>query len=263
MKEGERITEEIIVNYYEVDGGWICFKVKAGEQIFDGRFSEVFDPLLDFKRWLEAIAIGVQQTSFEFDPEGNEILFDFKRVCWDREVFTIGEPYDDGVVFLKANVDRKQVVKAFYLGLVNFAKSDIYKPEEWEVEYVKERLCKALDISEDELAHQMLDMDRNELKKFLFNADPIYSISFPEAKDKNEEFNLFAKSVVEGEESVEGCEKVETPMEWNIPSNYDYWSSEKKKELITECLNEKTEGFRGMKLSEFQSNLIGKYLYEE
>ncbi len=263
MKKGKKITEEIIVDYYEVDGGWICFKVKAGKQVFDGRFSEVFDPLLDFKKWLEAIAIGVQQTSFEFDPEGNEILFDFNRICWDREVLTIREPYEDGDIFIKANVDRKQVVKAFYMGLVNFSQSDKYKPEEWEVEYFKERLCKAMDISEDKLVNQMLDLDRQELMQFLFNADPIYSISFPEAKDKNEEFNLFAKSVVEGKESVEEFERVETPMEWNIPNDYDYWSSEKKREFIIECLNEKTEGFSGMKLSEFQSNLIGRYLYEE
>ncbi len=256
-------TEDITVDFYEVDAGWICFKVKVGEQLFDGRFSEVFDPVMDFKKWLEAIAIGVKQTSFDFDPEGNDIKFDFERVCWDREVLTISEPYEDGEVYIKANVNRRQVVKEFYMGLINFSKSDKYKPAEWEIEYLKERLCKIMEISEDKLINQMLELDRNELKKFLFNADPKYYISFPEAKDKNEEFNLFAKSVIEGEKSVEEYGKVETPIEWNIPDDYDYWFYEKKKELIIESLNERTAGYNGVKLSEFQSVLIGRYLYEE
>lgn len=259
----EAHTERINVDFYKADAGWICFKVKVGEQIFDGRFSEVFDPILDFKKWLEAIAIGVQQTSFDFDPEGNDIKFDFKRVCWNREVLTICEPYEDGEVFIKANVNRKQVVKEFYMGLINFSKSDKYNPTEWEIEYFKERLCKILKISEEELVNQMLELDKDELKELLFNADPMYIISFPDAKDKNEEFSIFVKSVFEGEESIEEFKKVETPMEWNVPQEYDYWSAEKKKEYIIDCLNERTEGYAGMKLSEFQSNLIGRYLYEE
>lgn len=256
-------TETILVDFYKVDGGWIYFKVKVGEQLFDGRFSEVYDPIMDFKKWLEAIAIGVQQTSFEFDPEGNDIKFDYERVCWNREVLTIYEPTEDGEVFIKANVNRKQVVKEFYLGLVNFSKSDKYKPAEWEVEYFKERLCEIMKINEDELIRQMLELDRKELNNILFNVNPIDKISFPEAKDKNEEFKLFAKSVIEGEKSVNEFERVETPMGWNIPKDYDYWTSEKKKEFIIECLNEETYGYSGVKLADFHSNLIVRYLYEE
>lgn len=102
MINKENKTETVIVDFYNVDGGWIFFKVKVGEQLFDGRFSEVFDPIMDFKKWLEAIAIGVQQTSFEFDPEGNDIKFDIERVCWDREVLTICEPFEDGEVFINS-----------------------------------------------------------------------------------------------------------------------------------------------------------------
>ncbi len=256
------ITENISVDFYDVDAGWIYFKVKVGEQLFDGRFSEVFDPIMDFKKWLEAIAIGVQQTSFDFDPEGNVIKFDFERVSWEREVFTILEPYENGEIFIKANVNRKQLVKEFYMSLINFSRSDKYKPAEWEIEYIKERLCKIMEISEDNLVNQMLEFDRNELKEFLFNVDPIYIISFPEAKDINEEFNIFAKSVFEGESSIEELEKEETPIVWHVPQDYDYWTLKKKREYIIECINEKTEGYGGMKLIEFKSNLIGKYLYE-
>lgn len=255
-------TEDVSVDFYKVDAGWICFRVRAGEQLFDGRFSEVFDPIMDFKKWLEAIAIGVKQTSFDLDPEGNDVKFDFDRVCWDREVLTIGSPYEGGEVFIQANVLRKQVVKEFYMGLINFSKSDKYKPAEWETEYFKERLCKIMKIGEDELITQMLEFNRSELTKFLFNADPQYYISFPGAKNKNEEFNPFAKSVFEGEKLLEEFEKVEAPIEWNIPDDYDFWSHENKKKLIIECLNEETEGYRGVKLSEFQSDLIGGFLYE-
>lgn len=253
---------EIKVDFYEVDAGWIMFRINAGDQCFDGRFSEVFDPLPDFKKWLEAISIGVQQTSFDYDPEGDEIKFDFKKVCWDREVFSILDPYKNQRIYLKANVNRIQLVKALYLGLIKFYQSDKFISKEWEKEYIKERLCNTLKIGEKELITQMLEFDRKELGEFLFNIDPSYSISFPEAKDKNEECNLFEKSVIEGKDSVKDYEQVETPVEWNIPDDYDYWDKTRKEDFIIECINEETNGYSGSKLSEFRSELIGKYLYE-
>ena len=83
------------VEFYEATEGWLWFKISAGDQVFDGRFSEVYDPIMDFKKWLEAIAIGVKQTSFDFDPEGDDVTFDFNRKRLDTEVLTICQPYDD------------------------------------------------------------------------------------------------------------------------------------------------------------------------
>lgn len=258
------IIEHLTVDFYEASAGWLHYKLTVGQQTFDNRMSEVFDPLPDFKRWLEAISIDVQQTSFLYDNEGSEIKFDFKRVCFDKEILTISEACGGGEIFIKATVDRKQVVKAFYLGLLTFANSDKFQSEEWEVEYLKERLCKILKIDEETLIEQLSDLNRKELGYILFNADPIYEISYPEATDKNEEWKMFLQDVFDENESASNeLKRVEKPREWKIPEDYDFWIYSKKRSFVTECINEKTNGFYGMKINDFRSSIIEKYLDQE
>lgn len=263
MREKPKI-DLLTVDFYEAEAGWLRFKVIAGQQEFKGRFSEVFDPLLDFKHWLEAISIGVQQTSFEFDPEGDEIKFDFERVSWDRTVLTISETYADELILIKANIDRRQMVKAFYLGLLTFASSDKFVSKEWEVEYLKERLCKILKIDEETLIEQLADLDKKELGEILFNADPTYYVSFPEATDKNEEWNMFLQDTIDKDKGTSNeLKRVETPAEWSIPDEYNFWTTDKKRGFVIECINETTNGYNGMKIDDFRSTIIEKYLDEE
>jgi len=258
-----RNIEDLTVDFYEVDSGWLFFKLTIGQQTFDGRFSEVFDPLLDFKHWLEAISIGVQQTSFEYDPEGNDIKFDFERVSWDRYELTISEPYEDGEVFIKATIDPKQIVKAFYLGLLTFAASDKFKSEEWEVEYLKERLSKMLDKDEETLIAELAELDKNELGELLFNSDPSYTVSFPTAKDKSEEMKLFIETSVQNKELPDEHSMERKPNEWNIPDDYNFWTTDKKRAFVIECINETTQGYGGTKIDDFRSLIIEKYLDNE
>ncbi len=263
MNKDDEFTAHIEVDFYEAIAGWIHFRIKADDTIFEESFSHVFDPIIEFKNWLEALSTNVQQTSFSFDPEGNDIKFDIDRKSWLNDMFTISEPYDGGTTFIETAVDRKQLVSAFYNGILKLANSDEYDPYEWEIEYIKERLCNLLEISEDELITQMLDYNREQLKEFLFNADPTYTISYPDAKDKNEEFNQFLKSTAEDDKSFSDYGGIETPLEWDIPKDYDNWIPNKKKQFVLECLHKETSGFSGTKLSEFKSDIIENYLSEE
>ncbi len=255
--------ETLIVDFYEVDTGWLRFKLTAGKETFTGRFSEVWDPLLDFKHWLEAISVGANQTSFTFDPEGNDIKFDFQRRTYDTEMLIISETYNEENTFINSVVDRKQIVKAFYLGLLNFANSDKFKSNEWEIEYIKERLCKALKMDETRIIEILLELDRKKLGEFLFNADPIYTISFPSAKDKREEIVLFYETSVQGNPVPDEHVMKETPNEWHISKYYDYWQTSKKRAFIIDCINERTNGYRGTKINDFRSKLIEQYLEDE
>jgi len=260
----ENKAENLTVDFYKCYGGWLCFKLNIGEQSFDDRFSHVFDPLLDLKNWLEAISTGVKQTSFNYDNEGTEFKFDFERVYWKKEVLTISETHENGKELIKATVDRKQIVKSFYLGLLTFASSDKFKSEEWEIEYLKERLCDMLNIDEETLIEQLADLDKKELGKLLFNANPMYWISFPEAKDKNEECDMFIQDIDDkNNEIVNELKRAETPMEWNIPDEYNFWTTDKKRHFVIQCINETTHGYDGMKIKDFRSSIIEKYLDEE
>ena len=261
MKQNARNNiENILVEYLEAKYGWIIFKVTAGEQVFEGRFSDVWDPLIDFKHWLEAISIGVQQTSFDFDAEGPDYKFDFNRESWNREVLTISNPYKNDQFYIKAKVDRKQIVKAFYSGLLEFAKSENFK-KEWEIEYIKERLCCALKMDENQLIDSLLELDKKILGETLFKIDPIYTFSYPTAEDKKEEIGLFVDEAL-GKGISKEHQRIETANEWNIPDDYDTWSMDNKRKFIINCINEKTFGRYGTKIKDFKSSLIENYINE-
>ena len=85
---------------------------------------------------------------------------------------------------------------------MTFANSDKFNSQEWEVEYLKERLCKILNIDEETLIEQLANLDKKELGEILFNVDPTYDVSFPEATDKNEEWNMFLQETIDKDRVV-------------------------------------------------------------
>jgi len=256
-------TKEICnveVEFYDATAGWLCYKITAGYQVFESAFSHVFDPLIDLKIWLEALSIGVQQASFTLNPEGDDIKFDLDRITWESEVLTISEIYDQGEIFINTNVKRNQVVKAFYLGLLNFAASDKFKSDQWEIVLIKERLCEKLKVNETQLINILADLDKKELGEILFMADPSYQVVFPTAKDTSEEINWFVQETVQGNETHNDHIRLEFPDEWPMPEEYDFWPLSKKTEYIHECINDHTSGYTGTKIKDFRSETIEKYL---
>ncbi len=260
MTTTNKNTELLTVNFYKIDAGWLYFKISIGRQTFDSVFSAVFDPMLDLKQWLEAISIGVQQASFTYNPEGTVIKFDFEKINNEKEVFTISDIYGDEKCIIKAEVDRGQIVKAFYLGLLNFARSDKFKSKEWEIEYMEERMCKLLKLNKLELIDYLIDMERAELIEILFQADPLYTVSYPSAKDKTEELKLFIENKIQGGKLPDNHKSVEERDELDIPKDFNYWTKEKKITFINECLKYPTNGYHGTKIKDFRSKIIEGFL---
>ncbi len=95
-------TKLLNVEFHKAISGCLEYKITIGEQVFEDSFSDVFDPILDLKSWLEAISVGVEQTSFSYDNEGQEFKFDFQRVTWDKEIFVISELYAPKHFFMNA-----------------------------------------------------------------------------------------------------------------------------------------------------------------
>jgi len=260
MTTTNKNTELLTVNFYKVDAGWLYFELTIGNQRFDGMFSAVFDPLLDLKQWLEAISSDVQQVSFTYNPEGTVIKFDFKKIDSEKEVFTISDIYGDEKCIIKAEVDRRQIVNAFYLGLLDFARSDKFKSKEWEIEYMKERMCKLSNLNEPELLDYLIDMDRNELIEIFFQVDPRYSVSYPNAKDKNEELKLFIENKIQDGKLPDNQKRVEERVELDIPQDFNYWTKEKRITFINERLKYPTNGYHGTKIKDFRSKIIEDFI---
>lgn len=258
--------QNIKVDFKEVHGGWMEFSVSAGDQRYDTWFSCVYDPIASLRKWLEALTTGVYQCGFCYDIEGQEIIWSFTQTHWNKGIFHVMANYldDESPAYVASYADRKQIVNSLYLGFLHFFGSDKYKPAEWEVEYMWERITKATNTTYDQTVETLLELDRKDLKTLLFNANPTYLISYPQASDKNEEWNLFLQDTIDKENNnTNQFERVETPMEWNIPEDYDYWTREKKVELVEQCLAERVSTFEAEKPEVFRSKLIEKYLTDE
>jgi hypothetical protein len=251
-------TKSLKINFESVRYGLMNFTLTLGEKSFETRFSDVYDPIPSFKKWLEAICIGVEQCSFWFDTEGKEIKFDLARVSYDKELFTVTEPYDDADIFLSDYVDRRQLIEAFYFGLLEFRNSPNFIQEEWEIEYMWERLITILKVDYETLLNEFSKFDREELKRLLFKTDPKYLASCPSAPEM-EAFGYLVDDFL-GNEIPSEYEIVRTPMEWNIPEDYDDWTTEQKKALVKKCLDKATSGQEGTKIEDFKSKIIEDYL---
>jgi len=255
--------EEISVKFQKIDLGWLYFTFVSGEQVFENRFSEVYDPIKDFKKWLEAISIGVQQTSFFFDNEGVEIQFNYNKASYDREFFTISIPENNNQILLQANVYRRQLVKACYMGLIDFANSDRYNPAAWEFFTVKEEINRLLGIKETDLIDYLLQFSYNELKSLYLDAVPLQTTL------KLDELNIYQKlrivfNQLPKEEQVSTLgNKLEIPVVTHYYEDYDQLMNNEKRLFIRKNINENLFGYEGTKLSEFKSTIIEDFLVQQ
>lgn len=261
MTTNKIIIQKLEIDFKEVDAGWITLALKLGKQKNDFWFSWVFDPIWDLKHWLEAIAIGVEQCSFKVDCEGFEVKFDLEKISWDKEELRITEIGDyENPYELVGFVDRKQIVAAFYNGLLSFRESKKYSDkhwkQEWEDEYLSERLMKYLKIKNDDLVSYLSELKRQDLKRFLFNT----SNNFEKSKKS---LNLFKGEPVKlkiGLFSVFQKEN-DNDNDWHIPVKYDTWKKGNKEKSIAGYLENRVSNFGGTKISSFRSAIIENYIH--
>ena len=215
-------AEKLTVEYHNVEAGCMPIRITAGEKIYNDCFSCYWDPLPDLKKWLESITLGTKQSSFTYDNEGQIIKFDIFQKHDDEYCFSVYWE-DEKKLEFQAIVDTKQLVEAFYCGLINLYDSDAYAPKEWEWK----PLYKNLQYGNNTYAY--LGKSKQELTELLSDA----------ASDGTQ------------------------PDEWDIPDDYfDYqkMSFEDRETILQELLHTNVNPYDGMSKKEFQSEIIEKYL---
>ena len=226
MEEVQNI-EKLQVEYFNVEAGWINIRLiagdKVGEKVFVERMSHCFDPLPDLKHWLETISLGAELTSFTINCEGNIVQFDvFRKKDDDRCCFSVYQKDVNRLVF-QAFVSTKQLVEAFYCGLINLFDSDKYNPEEWEWKPLYENL------EHGKNTYAYIGNRRQELTELLSDA------------------------------ASNGTE----PDDWDIPDDYfDYKnvSFQYRESILQKLLHTNVNPYNGTSKKEFQSCTIEKYL---
>ena len=254
-------TYPVIVEFTECDAGWICFTVKAGTHEVKISASEVFDPFPDLIAWLESIAIGVQECAFDMEEEGPEKRFEYRKLAYDRFRFRITDNYQETV--LEAFVDPKQLIAAFYNGIKEFSASAEYNKSEWEDELLWERMSKATTppAKREVVLNYLLSQNREKIIDVFFKIAPVVYISFPEAKEKNEEFSRFIDVTLDPDDPEKRKGMVETPQYWPIPEDFGSWQIQERTNFLEECLNENVNGTKcGTRLGDIHSEIINRYL---
>ena len=67
------------VRYFDCRDGWLHMEVSTENQSVTIQMSEVFDPIPDLIKWMEAILTDVMECSFELDEEGTDKRFVSRR----------------------------------------------------------------------------------------------------------------------------------------------------------------------------------------
>lgn len=232
-----------------IDWGGIPMTIASGHQSVHLVVTDCCDPFPAMLRWLEAITTGVQCCFFDVDEEGKD-----KRFSLEHNWFSIINTYDESEVFIRAEVDPVQLVQAFYMGLIEYARSPLYIRAHWHGETLADRLT--------DIKSSLLLLNREELRVALFEASPAYDIKFPcivdaEEREQKELFFLFN---AEGAKKVKGSEV--KPIHWDIRKDFDQLSVIEKSEYIDELLGTLLDSPRCCHLSELQSPTIENWLTE-
>jgi len=230
--EDEQNIEKLQIEYYDVEAGWMNIRLKAGDKMYEERMSHVFDPLPDLKLWLEAIVLGVEQTSFTFNNEGSMIKFNAKRRWVNRKInYLLTIIWEDGnKIEFQVLVDKKQMIDAFYTTLVNFFNSDKYVPRKWERQTIYDKIEKYFKINHEQILDYCAKLSKQEL------------------------IDLF--------KTIE-ADVADWWIENDYPQDYDTQSFEDKRENMKYLLEKNANPYDGTSLSDFCSEIIEKYLNEK
>lgn len=144
-------TYVLAADFYEVESGMLKFRLSMGTQSFEGSFADAVEPLLDFRHWLEAIAVGVQQCSFLYWEGGDAMRLSIERspmtVNADVSVFCLQEEVGD--VLMLGHVYRRQLVEAFYKGFFALVRSEHFRQRQCHNTTLSEYLMEKMQLPED------------------------------------------------------------------------------------------------------------------
>ncbi len=175
-----------------ISNGWLDFKIKVGKKSFNGSFSAVYDPLLELKKWLTDICDNEKfYTSFSYFNELEAVRFTFVDKISSEE-FIISDAQKVDKIYLKAKVDKFNLISAFYTEIVNYISSEKYHPEQWEKIFVADKITELLNTTSSKMAvDALLNMKPEQVKEVFFVADPFYAFNTKNGKKVNKYFKEF------------------------------------------------------------------------
>lgn len=218
----KKVIEKLEIEFAQSEFDWINFTVKLGQRSYDAYFTAVFDPISDFKFWLEEIALGGENCVFSWEGEGPSFSFEFKRTGKHLGIFTAGR-YDEGDI--SGCVDRRELLATLYRGFISFGYSHKYMWMNYQRMDMWEILTTAIGIEYPALIETLADFDRDALTRFFSEARPKLrlAICYSNQHYRWADWGFRLDSDLGTRQRVPGWHKAGLPLIWNVPANFEKW----------------------------------------
>jgi len=241
--------------------GWIRFRITAGDRSVLVCASCVWDPFPDLLSWLERIIQYGRDTVFTINEEGRGKTLSASPLGGSRWLFEVHKAFQNEPPIISTALPQRVLVASFYQSLRAFARSALYDRNEWTTTTVFDRFRVASsDLDDDAIIDLLCGFSREELRDTLFDANPTGFACVPDAKDRREELERWARHVLEPDnpKAAEGIVSVDVfPF---IPPEYVTWPMNERRSFVRECLDEHVTEWGGSELDKLRSATIETYL---
>lgn len=221
------LLERLEIEFGKSEFDWIHFTVKLGERSYPAYFTAVFDPIQNFRIWLEEIATGGRECRFHWEGEGPSFLFEFERMGRHLGKFRAG--YLDEPDHIGGVVDRRQLLTALYRGFLSYAHSYKFiwinydECEFWQL------LTHATGMDYPALIEALADFEREKLVKLFSEAHPRMRLSINYSNEVR--WGFYLSSEMGNRPRPDDWHKRGFPLHWTVPAGIDKWDRRAKLDL--------------------------------
>lgn len=250
------------IEILEVMYGVIHFSITCGDQKVTISVDDTDDAMPGIMRWLEAIAVGVQECGVTIEEPGSGVRLYCERGRW----LEVGSPYSrEEDILLRAHVDTRQMVEEFYTKL--FRKtfiSEAYIKEQWEAESVGDRLRRHFYrcTNDDELLDLLLTYPRSELDRLIDKLYPEGFLGWGQSKELSEKDRDLLQLNLSNQPQVKDSFDFfnNQPENSCFSTHYDAAPLETKRNYLISELGRGSSTHFGCKLGHIRSKIIEKYI---
>ncbi len=241
VREGVHTTTEVDDGFEPVD----ALVTGGGLHGLRLRISAVFCPFRQMIAWLEAICLGLNHCSWEWEGEGPDYSLE-----WNGNQLVIRE-LSARSEEVRVRLPRRQIVAAFYRAFRRLVESPRYRPADYESRRVGEIVVESEGhgLTEKELSGRLLLLDSVQVESQL---QRWRSVAFVGCKDGTE---IHPNAYRDPE--------ARTTDEWLVPyvtSDWDRWDIARRRARLTEVFDWIDMGHGGDALRSLRSEIVERTL---
>ena len=243
------------------DGPWEDIPCEHAD--FSVHFSSVFCAFGDFVKFLEAIAVGVEQCQFSWDAEGPNGSFSWQRFSREGCGF-LAVAWHSWLSFrYVVRIDGKSAVRALYGAFREFVGSEAYDPVRYERMTIGETISFSLEEGDfKRLPGELAKLDATSAEALLRIASGGPDERPIRGPKRRYSISNCLDHVEEDIARIEALGDSVSQLTW-IPAEWDGWAEERRKEEIAKIMGWEGGSWYGANLRTMRSPLLEAWLAEE